>query len=677
MGNTHRFILACLLLLLAPFVYGQEQNDSVYGQDQQMQEVAVSTKQDRHMKSRITNTELISSGQLLRAACCNLGESFTTNPSVDVSYNDAATGSEQIRLLGLSGKYVQMLTENVPNYRGASMPFALDFIPGPWMHSIQVSKGTSSVKNGYEAIAGQINVEYKKSQAEQEVFANAYLDTELRYELNANANIHLSDKWSTMLLAHFDHLFMAHDENGDGFLDMPKNRQWNVMWRTAYMSDRFISQFGVKALGQKRMAGQDEKCVSNPSGPLYRIGINTNRYEAFAKNAYIFNQEHNTNLALILSGSIHKQDAYFGDRALGASLSNRALDVNQKNGYASLMFETEPNEHHAISLGVSYNVDDFRVLPLSWESGRTEHVPGAYAQYTYKLGETLSAQAGVRIDHSTLHGTFFTPRAHVKWSPLQWLTLRTSAGKGYRTNHPLVENCFLLASSRKIVVDNDLQQEEAWNTGVSAQMEIPIGSKTLSLNTEYYYTHFIKQLVIDMDSDPHAVHFTNLQGASRSHTFQVDASYPFFKGFDLMAAFRLTDVKQTIGGQLREMPLTSRFKGLVTASYKTPLDIWQFDVTLQVNGGGRLPDSYLTSEGKPSWESTFNTYPQLSAQITRDFRRFSVYVGGENLTDFVQEHPVVCADRPFSDNFDATVAWGPIDGWMLYAGLRFKMDFIK
>ena len=96
-------------------------------------------------RKSVKNEELISGDELSRAACCNLGESVVTNPSGDVSYSDAATGAKQIKLLGLSGTYVQMLTENIPNYRGAAAPYGLGYVPGPWMQRILVSKGFSSV----------------------------------------------------------------------------------------------------------------------------------------------------------------------------------------------------------------------------------------------------------------------------------------------------------------------------------------------------------------------------------------------------------------------------------------------------------------------------------------------------------------------------------------------------
>ena len=285
-----------------------------------MDEVQVVERKIGVVKSRssVLNQDMISSAELARAACCNLGESFTTNPSVDVSYADAATGARQIKLLGLSGTYVQMLTENIPNYRGASAPFALGYIPGPWMQSIQVSKGSSSVKNGYEAITGQINVEFKKPQTTQSLNVNLFASSKEKYEANFDANVHLNSRLSTGVLAHYENSTRSHDDNGDGFLDMPKVEQYNLQNRWAWMGDQYVFQASVKAMKEDRTSGQATHLhVDNSVGgfvgrELYKIGIHTDRYEAFTKNAYIFDKERGTNLALILSGSLHKQDAGYG-----------------------------------------------------------------------------------------------------------------------------------------------------------------------------------------------------------------------------------------------------------------------------------------------------------------------------------------------------------------------------
>lgn len=624
------------------------------------------------LRSSAMNVDIISSAELSRAACCNLGESFVTNPSVDVSYSDAATGAKQIKLLGLSGTYVQMMTENIPNYRGAAAPYGLGYVPGPWMQSIQVSKGSSSVKNGYESITGQINVEFKKPQLPEAdwVSANLFASSTGRYEANADATLKLSKRWSTSLLAHYENETMAHDANHDGFADIPRVEQYNLWNRWAYMGDHYVFQAGIKALSEWRNSGQVNH-GGNPGQELYKIGIDTRRYEAFTKNAYIFNKEKNTNLALILQGTFHNQDAVYG---------HKLYDVDQTNVYASLLFETEFSKQHSLSTGLSFNYDGYDQryrltndveLPRL-KSFEKESVPGAYVQYTYNLEDKLILMGGIRGDYSSMHGFFVTPRAHVKYNPNEFVNFRLSVGKGYRTNHVLAENNYLLASSRKVRIAGDLDQEEACNYGASISSYIPLLGKTLNLNAEYYYTDFLKQVVVDMDTDPHEIAFYNLNGRSYSHVFQVEANYPLFKGFTLTAAYRFTDAKTTYNGELKERPLTSRYKGLVTASYKTPLEIWQFDATLQLNGGGRMPSRYILEDGTPSWSARYGSFEQLSVQITRYFRRWSIYVGGENLTNFKQKNPIIDAANPWGENFDSTMIWGPVHGAKAYIGIRFN-----
>lgn len=610
--------------------------------------------------------------ELFKAACCNLGESFSTNPSVDVNYSDATTGARQIKLLGLSGTYVQMLTENLPNYRGAAAPYSLGYVPGPWMKSIQVSKGCSSVKNGYEAITGQINVDFKKPEDEEGAEINVFGDTKTRFEANADGNIHINKSLSTELLAHFENSFENHDENNDGFYDKPKVRQINVNNRWFGRTHNYIFHGGLGALTEKREGGQTH-AADIQAAPLYNIKMNTDRYEAYMKHAFILDHSHGTNIALMTSGSMHAMDARYG---------HKWYDINEKNVYASLIFETNPTKAHNISAGLSFNHDYLKNTLHMYDRSNgglsfmrlreKENVPGMYAQYTYNLHHRLTAMAGIRLDHSNVYGTFVTPRFHLKYAPADIVSIRLSAGKGYRTPHILAENNYLLASGRKLVAE-PLRQEEAWNYGASTALNIPLFGETLKLNMEYYYTRFKEQAVIDYDSDPFEIRIYNLDGKSYSHTFQIDATYELFRGMTLTAAYRLSDVKTTIGGKLMEKPLTSKYKGLLTASYKTPLGLWQFDATLQLNGGGRMPAPYEKEDGTPSWDTRFGAYEQLSAQITRWFRHFSVYVGGENLTGFKQKTPIISADNPWSREFEPTMIWGPVHGAMVYAGIRVKI----
>ena len=652
-----RYILMTSLLMAR--MDGYAQNDSIYSNKTLDDVQVVARKPGTSRLAGAINGIKVNKDELFKAACCNLGESFTTNPSVDVAYNDATTGAKQIKLLGLSGTYVQMLTENIPNFRGVAQPYALSYVPGTWMNGIQVSKGSASVKNGYESITGQINVDYLQPEDDQHIEVNLFGDTKSRIEANADANVHLSKGLATEVLLHHENSLENHDDNHDGFYDKPRVEQYNVQNRWVYKSDNYIFHGGIGALKENRIGGQMNHSMDAPSNmeEFYRISLKTNRYEGYMKHAFILDHEHGTNVALMASASMHQLDAQYG---------HKTYYVNEKNVYASLMYETNFTEQHNLSLGLSMNYD------YLGDQGK-ETTPGAYAQYTYTLGTKLTAMAGLRVDHSSIYGTFVTPRFHVKYTPIDAVSIRLSAGKGYRTVYALAENNYLLASGRNLVVDADLKQEAAWNYGVSAAFYIPMLGKTLKFNAEYYYTDFSSQVVVDYDTHQEEIHIGNLHGKSYSHTFQVDATYPLLKGLELTAAYRLNDVRTTYGGVLRERPLTSKYKELFTASYKTPLGLWQFDATVQLNGGGRNPEPYALADGTMSWERRFHSYEQVSAQITRWFRHWSIYVGGENLTGFKQKTTIYGADNPWGKDFEPTLVWGPVHGRMFYMGVRVNL----
>lgn len=649
--------------------------------DTELEEVIIVNKPRgiRKLNFGATNSELITKAEILRAACCNLGESFTTNASVDVNYSDAATGARQIKLLGLSGTYVQMLTENIPNLRGASSLYGLGYIPGPWMQSIQVSKGASSVKNGYESVTGQINVEFLKPQLDESLQANAYVDLFGKAELNLSGNLHIGEKWSTGLLLHGENGFASHDENDDGFMDLPRIKQFTGMNRWAYMGENYIFQAGVRFLVEDRVSGQhshNKNMEAADGHQPYRIDINTRRWELFTKNAFFINKETESNLALILTGTIHDEDATYG---------HKLYDVTQDNVYASLIYERKwVDGLHGLSTGVSVNYDrfnqNFRLTnDLSVAPARQtdrETVPGVYAQYTFDLNSNLILMGGLRYDYSTLYGSMLTPRVHVRYNLLEGaLSIHGSAGRGYRSPHPLAENHFYMASSRNIIIGSDLTQEEAMNYGGGVSGNIILADRPFNYSAEFYYTRFSHQMLVDLETDPHAVIIKDSGNKPNfSRTFQVELSYPVIEDLTLTAAYRFTDVKVDYGFGLIDKPLTSKHKGLFTANWAPMMGKWQVDLSLAINGGGRMPKPYRLEDGGMSWNATYKTFPQLNAQVTRNFRTWSVYIGGENLTNYRQKNPIIDAANPWGSNFDSTMIYGPIHGAMVYVGFRLNLN---
>ena len=675
--NKQKLSIAALCLLAPTYALAQASGHNTaasadtLGHAKQLHEVVVSKgKLASRRLSGAQNALYIGRDELFKAACCNLGESFVTNPSVDVNYNDATTGAQQIKLLGLSGTYVQLLTETQPAYRGAALPYQLSFIPGNWMKSIQVSKGNSSVKNGYEAMTGQINVEYLKPEEDTGADISVYGNTMTRFVADADANFHIggNNNVSTELLGHFENNWSHHDGNGDGFQDDPNVRQYNLQNRWYAKAGRYLFHGGLEMIREKRSSGQVEGHAQAMEGMgLYHIGVENNHYGAYMKHALVTDAAHGGNLALMGRVSMHQQDAAYGTRAYA---------VNEKNANAQLMYETGIGTDHNLSAGLSFNYDylhqDYNLGDGPTRSLVSETTPGGYAQYTFNRHNRLIVMAGLRVDHSNVYGTFVTPRFHLKWQPNDVFTLRLSAGKGYRSPLPLAENNYLLASGRRIIVDKP-QQEAAWNYGANMAFYVPLAGNTLKINAEYYYTNFTRQLVIDYDSDPHVLHLTNLDGRSYSHTFQVDASYPVAKGLDVTAAYRYNLVKSTYGGERLWKPLQSRYKALVSASYRDPLELWQIDATFALNGGGRLPRPYTTDDGTPSWSNSFHAYENLTAQVTRHFRHFSLFIGGENLTNRKQKPPIIGAANPWADTFEPTLVYAPITGITGYIGIRINI----
>lgn len=607
--------------------------------------------------------EKITSAGLKKAACCNLAESFQTSPSVDVEYSDAVSGAKRIQLLGLAGVYSQMLAEKVPTLRGIGAAYGLAYVPGPWMESIQVSKGSASVTTGYESMTGQINIDYKKPEKHNPTFINIYGDDNGRGEINIDHTMEVTDELSTMLMVHGNYFGSEIDHNDDKFIDKPMVKQLNLFNRWKYQGEHYESVTGIKGLYEDRQGGQ--KGYSDDKQNLYGIDVVTRRYEFFTKNGYIFNDEPFSSLGTIVSASHHKQNSNFG---------KRDYDAEQNSFYTNILFQNElGHEGHSMTSGFSYQYDNYLEHIDTLNNNHYESVPGVYTEYTYSGIEGLTLLGGIRADFHNKYKTFITPRFHLKWAVSDETTIRASAGKGFRSPHVYMENTGLLATSRDIIVPNNLKEESAWNYGLNASTTFDLLGITWNWNTEYYRTQFDNQVILDLDTDPSKAIFANLDGESYSNSFQIDVNFEPIKRFTVTAAYRLNDVKQTINGKLEDKPLQSRHKGFLNLVYDTKDKGWSFDFTAEYNGGGRLPNTSANPE-EFRLKEDFPSFVLLYAQITKKFEGFEIYIGGENLTDYVQHHPILSAKDPFGKYFDSSIIWGPVIGRMFYGGIRLSID---
>ncbi len=602
-------------------------------------------------------TEEIGRKELLKAACCNLSESFETNPSVDVSYSDAVTGVKQIKLLGLSGKYSQMMTENIPNMRGLASTLGLYFIPGAWMQSVQISKGTASVTNGSEAMTGQINVEFKKP-TDENIYLDIYTNSIFKTDINGVASFHLSENLSTNLMLHAEYFGRNIDDNNDSFLDHSNVKQFNIFNRWKYTDYKnWTTQLTFNYISDERAGGQvgfeTDTNIQNP----YKTEISTDRLQVWSKIGYVPGNSSNYSIGFINMFTYHNQTSIFGIRN---------YDAKENSFYSNLIYGRDLfNVDHKISTGVSFEYNKYDETFVNSSQSITETMPGLFFQYTFIPSSYFSIIAGLRADFHNEYGTFYTPRLHFRYSPLESTTFRVSIGKGFRTAKVISENISLLASSRKFVFQENLNQEEAINIGVNLTQYYTLFGREMRIGLELYRTEFINKVVVDVDKNSREVNFYNLDGDAFSNTYQLELAYELIPNLDFLGAIRYNDVKTTYSGELLSDPLNKEFKGIVTLSYLSRLRLWQFDLTTQFNGESRIPNR-VVNEYSPS-------YVILNSQIKRIFKDWEIFVGAENITDYKQENPIIDAENPFGPYFDATIVWAPTIGRMFYIGARYSL----
>ncbi len=662
-------------------------------------------------KGKEIRTEVISAAGLCKMACCNLAESFENSASVTVGYSDAVTGARQIRLLGLSGVYTQMLDETRPVMRGLSAPFGLSYVPGQWLESIQIAKGSSSVINGVECMTGQINMEHRKPTDEKPLFLNAAVMSDTKMDFNIASSLQMGYKWSTVILGHVSGNIASHDMNHDGFLDDPKMLQFNLSNRWLYQADNGVQvRFGVRALQDKRIGGQvltdgngkkvlyDKDTFSmTPADKTDPWGsdILNRSINGYLKVGVPLNESNSQNIAFIADYSYQDMDSYFG--------ATKYL-AGQHSAFGNLLYQNEINESHKFTVGLNGTFDrydeDFRRIvaaaPEQAKAGFTNLAnAGLFGEYTFHAGDKFSAIAGLRGDWFVHDGFKVSPRVTLKYMPIDEIVIRANGGRGLRYSTPLVDNIGVFSTGKEFTGDYDRHiLEDAWTFGGNITYYMPFGaSSNTYLSFDYFRTQFAQQMVVDYEQFVNKISFYALDG-KRSFTdnFQLDFSVDPVERFNITATFRYTNAKIELAGRgvPVEKPMTSRFKGVLNLQYATNLNKWIFDFTASVNGSCRVYDFMwkdskgnvlVDGKGKPLYKNGRTpVYPLLYAQVTRRFKGWDVYIGAENLTNFRQKDVVLGSVKdadgfvdPRQASFDASCIWGPLMGIKAHIGFRFTL----
>ncbi len=661
-----------LLLLFCSF--------NLYSQDT-LKEIKVQNVQKSLQKSlKLTaNTTILSSKELLKAACCNLAESFETNPSIDVNFSDALTGTKQIKMLGLTSPYLMITEENIPSVRGASQAYGLSFTPGTWVESIQITKGAGSVVNGYESISGQINTELIKPIKDIPFFVNAYGASDSRFELNTHFNRKISDKWATSLFVHGNTRVSKNDMNNDGFLDNPLAKQVNILNRWQYTNAQkgWISFINFRYMNDKKQTGElnfdpnRDKLTTNYWGSE----INTERIDISTKVGYIFPDMPFQSIGFQNAFNSHNQESYFG---------LNQYNIKQKSYYSNLIFNSIiDNTRHKFATGLNFMYDKYEEFVNVTDYSRVDNSFGAFFEYTYDNTNNFSLVLGGRIDNHNRLGTFFTPRLHVRYNPWEKGVLRFSAGRGKRSANIFAENQQLFASSRSFDILNTngkiygLNPEIAWNYGLSFSQGFKLFNRSSDVGFDFYRTDFQNQVVVDLYQGPQQVVFYNLNGKSFANSLQIEFNYELAKHFNLRTAYKYYDIQTDYQYITQERPLQAKHRFFGNLEYQTHLlddgKQWKFDFTINWLGKQRLPTT-ISNSGLDSMPEYSPSFSVMNMQVTKIFSSiFEVYIGGENIGNYKQEKAILGSDNPFGTTFDTSIIYAPVFGQMYYAGLRIKI----
>jgi outer membrane receptor for ferrienterochelin and colicin len=659
-----------LLLLTIP-VFAQEK----------LEEVKVVKKRKGLQKSfTVTgNTTLVTSKELLKAACCNLAESFETNPSIDVNFSDALTGTKQIKMLGLTSPYLMITEENIPSVRGASQVYGLSFTPGTWVESIQITKGAGSVVNGYESISGQINTELIKPINDVPFFLNAYGSTDSRFELNTHLNTSLSDKWSSSLFLHGNTRIAKMDQNKDGFMDNPLAKQVNMLNRYQYYDAEkgLVSFINFRYMNDKKQAGQLQFNPNTDRGTTNSWGseIDTERLDIATKVGYVFKDLPYQSIGFQNAFTSHNQQSYFG-------LSQ--YNIKQNSFYSNLIFNSIINNTmNKFATGLNFTLDNYQEFVRQVDWSRIDNSVGAFFEYTFDNDDNFSFILGGRIDNHNRLGTFVTPRLHLRYNPWEKAVFRFSAGRGKRSANIFAENQSLFASSRVFSILNTsgaiygLNPEIAWNYGASFTQSFLLFGKNADITLDAYRTDFQNQVVVDVMQSPQQVLFYNLTGKSFANSVQLEFNYDFSTRLKMRSAYKMYDVQTDYLSGTFQRPLQAQNRFFANLEYETLPFLnskqWRFDFTYNWIGKQQLHTT-KTNPSNDQFPEFSAAYSLMNTQITRVFSSvFEVYIGGENIGNYIQPTAILGAADPFGATFDSSIVYAPIFGQMYYAGLRFKI----
>ena len=673
--KTKYFLLFCFLINSLK-LYSQDDNSDTMMMNDLMEVVILKKKKSISQLYNISSNVInVDKEELLKSACCNISESFETNPHIETNFTNSIIGIKQISLFGLKSPYILISEEDLPSIRAGTQVIGLNYIPGTWVESIQINKGTSNVENGYESLTGEINVKLKKPKDDDPFFLNIFRGYKGRNELNIQFSEKLSNKLYSSLFVHGSNRKKKVDKNLDSFLDKPTSNQFNILNRWQYEStdNSFSAMLTLNGFKDRKKIGQiSPKNIDKSEEKTWNGSINTNQLKSnFILNYNFLDRPYN-NLTFQLFNSFLDYNSFYGFRKYDFKLNTNYLKIYFKSIIQNTM--------NKIKVGINLVEDDFDESLTKKKYDRSEKSIGGFFEYNYDNLDDFSFNGGIRIDNHNKLNTFLTPKFNLKYKINSKSILKLSYGRGKRLSSIFLENLNLFVSNRKIKIlkknnlSYGLKPELADNFGINFNYNFRLNKKNAFLTFDFYRTQFKNQIIADYEI-PNEISFYNSDGKSFSNSYLIEFVYDPIKNLELTLAYKYNNVKFKYLSGLKRKALNPEDRIFVNLSYNykdlnIDRDIWRFNFSLHAIGKQRIPENLNSLNGFES-----KKYMLLNFQLTKIFNKnFELYLGFENLANYLQNNPIIDYNNPFGSDFDSSLIYAPIVGTMNYFGLRYNLN---
>ncbi len=450
--------------------------------------VVTGTRTEKLLSEVPVRTELVGRDQIDVSAARSVADAVEFTPGVRVNNACQNCGFATLSLLGLEGKYSQVLIDGLPSLSGLALVYGLEHIPAEMIHRIEIVKGGGSSVYGPGAVGGVVNIIPRDP---QENTVRGYgraedMDGVTNWSSGFHGSI-VAEDWNSGLtfFGQADKL-SPYDRNGDGFTEVAR---------------RDLTAFGVRALRYVGSRGhltldygrvyEDRRGGDQLENPPFMSEIA--EWVRTTRDAVTVSWQDRPGTVwdyrLSVSHADTRRDTYYGsggdDGAYGSTRNPLWVLDGQVNHYLG---------NHTLSWGLQYQSDALEDEHPAYDrliDERYENT-GGFVQDDWLIAPPLALIVGLRLDkHSALSDPVVSPRAALKYTPATDVSIRGSVATGFLAPQVFDEDLHIeIAGGAAQVIRNadDLKEESSRSYTLGVEVTPALGDGFLLGEVNAFYT---------------------------------------------------------------------------------------------------------------------------------------------------------------------------------------------